>query len=270
MKYFILIIFQGISLLTYCQNIYSLENRLNYANYLVKNNDFKKALNEINSIESAFPISNEVNILQTHCLLGLNQVSDAYNTILELPLDKSSTQEQLFLTLKCSLLNDNFNNNKLFNIWAEDNPNKELLCYYTYFVNGIDSAIIYAKSNIDDTIQQSFIIDLITQPNIIQYRKKPILAGFLSLIPGMGQFYSLQKTDGFTAASAIVLNGAVAWVTFNQNGLHSILGWVSGTMAVGFYFGNIVGAYKSAVRLNQLKTEMTNYEIKKRISILNF
>lgn len=270
LKYINLFILLSISLASYCQNIYSLENRLQYANFLFKNNDFRKALNESVSIEKEFPVNRETKILKTNCLLSLEQYINAYYAINELPLDSNSSQEQLFLTLKCGLLSNNLHNKNLLQFLNSCKINKELLCYQTYFINGIDSAILFVKNNIEDTLQQAFLIDLITQPSLTSYKKKPVLASFLSIIPGIGQFYSKQSSDGLTAISAIALNGTVSWVAFNQNGVQSILGWISGSMTVGFYFGNIVGAYNSAKRLNQLKTKTTNYEIKKRIINLHF
>lgn len=270
LKYFKLFLFLIISLTSYCQNIYSLENRIQYAHFLFKSNDFKKALDESISIEKEFPLSLETKILKTNCLLSLEQYLNAYDAINELPLDSNSTQEQLFLSLKCCLLSNNWSNHNLLNFLSSSKMNKELLCYHTYFVSGIDSAILFIKNNIEDSLQQAFLLDIITQPSLISYPKKPVLASFLSIIPGIGQFYSKQSSDGLTAISAIALNGAVSWVAFNQNGVQSILGWVSGSMAAGFYLGNIVGAYSSAVRLNQLKTKTANYEIKKRIINLHF
>lgn len=78
--------------------------------------------------------------------------------------------------------------------------------------------------------------------------KKPLTAGLLSIVPGMGYLYSGYTQ---TAISAFIVNGLLIWGTvesFRQD-IES-LGVLLGIVSFGWYAGNIYGAVLSAERRN--------------------
>jgi len=83
-------------------------------------------------------------------------------------------------------------------------------------------------------------------------RKKPLLAvGLSSLVPGLGRFYTKQWKDGIIS---FVITGSLGYASFrhfNRNGSSSVLGWVYGGLALGFYTGNLYGSIQSAHRYNE-------------------
>lgn len=79
--------------------------------------------------------------------------------------------------------------------------------------------------------------------------KSPKLAGFLSIVPGAGQFYCGRYQD---ALVAFLLNGGLilaAYETFSKE-LYA-LGGVISFVEVGFYTGNIYGAVSDAHKYNR-------------------
>lgn len=95
-----------------------------------------------------------------------------------------------------------------------------------------------------------FKIQIIEQ-NLKKNKKNSILAGGLSIIPGLGYAYTGHKQ---TAITAFLLNGLLGYATYTnlkqQNYGMSIL---TGVFSLSFYFGNIYGASKSATRYNDRK-----------------
>ena len=95
--------------------------------------------------------------------------------------------------------------------------------------------------------------------SILIKEKNPYVAMLMStLIPGAGKFYLHKNRDGITAFVLIV---SMAWQSlygFDHKGIHSYYGWVNGLLALGFYSGNIWGAYHGTKKYNRgLKNKIT-------------
>lgn len=102
------------------------------------------------------------------------------------------------------------------------------------------------RSEIDFCTSEN--IQLLTQMQRAKY-KSPTLARVLSIIPGGGYLYT--KHTG-SAITSLVMNSLLAYATYtsikSENyGLASICGFLS----LSFYFGNINGAGRSAIRYNE-------------------
>lgn len=84
-------------------------------------------------------------------------------------------------------------------------------------------------------------------------QKRPRVAGFLAVVPGLGHLYSGRYQDALTA---FVLNGLTIWSSYeafedDHPGLGSLLGLVS----VNLYVGNIYSAINSAHQFNRRANE---------------
>lgn len=80
-------------------------------------------------------------------------------------------------------------------------------------------------------------------------KKKPNIAKLLSVIPGAGYAYTKQYQ---TAITSLLINSVLAYATYtcikrDNYGMAAL----SGIFSLTFYFGNILGAGKSANRYNQ-------------------
>jgi tetratricopeptide (TPR) repeat protein len=95
--------------------------------------------------------------------------------------------------------------------------------------------------------------------------KNPTLAGFLSIVPGLGQLYCARYQD---ALIAFLLNTGLilaAYESFNQE-LYA-LGGVITFVEFGFYAGNIYGAISDAHKFNQVRTQRFIERLKENSSI---
>jgi tetratricopeptide (TPR) repeat protein len=79
--------------------------------------------------------------------------------------------------------------------------------------------------------------------------KSPVLAGSLSILPGLGQLYCARYED---ALIALLVNGGLIWASAEAFG-HELyaLGGVLGFVEAGFYAGNIYGAIGDAHKYNR-------------------
>ncbi|MBF0452579.1 MAG: hypothetical protein HQK75_17895 [Candidatus Magnetomorum sp.] len=80
-------------------------------------------------------------------------------------------------------------------------------------------------------------------------KKKPYLAGMLSIIPGLGQAYCGRYRD---AMLSMIVNGIIGWTVWESYENHQpALGTLLSFFGFGFYAGNIYGATNSAHKFNR-------------------
>jgi len=95
-------------------------------------------------------------------------------------------------------------------------------------------------------------------------RKNPWVAlGLSVVIPGMGRVYSKQWKDGLLS---LILIGSLSYFSyrnFSRNGRESVLGWVYGGLAIGFYGGNLYGSFQSANRYHDRQTQRIQADVQR-------
>lgn len=92
--------------------------------------------------------------------------------------------------------------------------------------------------------------------------KSPGLALAMStIVPGTGRFYTGDWKDAIISMVTIGVTGYQAYRGFTIKGTKSAYGWVYGTIATGFYLGNIYGSYSSAKRYNKRKMDKLDQKI---------
>ncbi len=96
-------------------------------------------------------------------------------------------------------------------------------------------------------------------------RKNPVLAGFLSAIPGAGYVYCERYQDGLIA---FLLNCGLMWAAYESfdNG-NNALGGIIALVELGFYAGNIYGATTSAHKYNRTNTTQFIEKLKKNTKV---
>lgn len=84
--------------------------------------------------------------------------------------------------------------------------------------------------------------------------KQPMLAGTLSIIPGLGYAYTGHRQ---TAFSALLINGLLSYATYSSFKVRNFgMGALTGVFNLSFYLGNIYGANRSAKRFNENQKKM--------------
>lgn len=92
--------------------------------------------------------------------------------------------------------------------------------------------------------------------------KKPALSVMMSaIVPGTGKIYSGYWKDGVISLVFIAASAWQSYRGFNKNGIESAYGWIFGSLAVGFYVGNLYGSGKSAHQRNSIINNNLNHRI---------
>ncbi len=84
-------------------------------------------------------------------------------------------------------------------------------------------------------------------------RKSPLLAGVLSIVPGLGHFYVGRPKDGLVSLGVNALFGLGATSAFRHGA--KAAGWTLGLFGVNFYAGGIFGGVNWAHRANREKAQ---------------
>ena len=115
-------------------------------------------------------------------------------------------------------------------------------------LQGLDSARSLALSYRDKGVDNSIIQQFITKTEDVKYKSRT-LAGFLSIIPGLGYIYAGHKRSGIPS---LIINSALAYTTIESFKKDNIgVGILSSLFSISFYVGNLSGSKKSADRFNE-------------------
>lgn len=77
--------------------------------------------------------------------------------------------------------------------------------------------------------------------------RSPLAAAALSaIVPGTGKVYAGRRLDGLAATLATAIPLTFSIQNFERDGVGSVRGWFHGTLAAGFYFGNVWGSAQAA------------------------
>lgn len=91
--------------------------------------------------------------------------------------------------------------------------------------------------------------------------KSPGAAVALSvLVPGLGKIYCRDWKDGLMSLVFVGVNAWQSYRGFSRDGIGSVTGWIFGTLALGFYGGNLFGSWKSARDFNHNQYLMIRHE----------
>lgn len=128
-----------------------------------------------------------------------------------------------------------------------------------------------AKERLDLVKEESFTKEVLIKgvdQGLKLKLKKPGLAATLSILPGLGRVYTGNYID---AGLSLLVIGTFSWQSytgFDQNGISSVYGWLTGGIAAGFYFGNIYGSYRAAELINKQKIEAILYEVDRAYGLI--
>jgi len=230
-------------------NLFDSVNTRKYARYLITAHQYKQAAEEF---ERLYFLSNEnANYLPSllYSLRKSNQeiavVQRFQNTSL---LNDQAFKEYLFCILKqekpnsvIDLLNQRTN--------LDSNTRNTLLATtYIEQYKWKEANRMYSKIKCAD---KEKITTLINAAEMAK-KKNPALAATLSaVVPGLGKLYTGNKKDALMSFIFVGVNAFQSYRYFNKKGIKSVGAWVFGSLATGFYLGNIYGSYKAALHKNK-------------------
>jgi tetratricopeptide (TPR) repeat protein len=126
----------------------------------------------------------------------------------------------------------------------------------TIHLNKIENTLAYPLSTIKHALMAKKLP-----------KKRPYIAGMLSIVPGLGQVYCERYRD---ATLSLIVNGMIgwaAWESFDNN--QPALGTLISFFGMGFYSGNIYGAINSAHKYNRRVEKQWVNQLKRKADSTN-
>jgi TM2 domain-containing membrane protein YozV len=230
------------------QDLFDRQHSVRYAEHLVESKQHDKGFNELERIRFAFGLNDTIaslilrNSFSSRNLIKGKQLLNRYS-----PAD----DKLKFGLTKLYILSGD----SITHLTVADVRATQLFSFYNYFkVPGKDKLEHATALNRSMMDHPSFIL---TRKMLDNYhRKSPVVAGLLSIIPGMGKIYAGRKADGLISLAFISTTGFITYRMFSKGGITSSPGWIYGFLSCGFYIGNIYGGQNAARQYNKkLKAE---------------
>jgi putative component of membrane protein insertase Oxa1/YidC/SpoIIIJ protein YidD len=235
---------------------YNVDSVLMFVNHLINNQDYNSALLEIRRKEFFSETTEQLASKKLFCYRALNEVEKGmYEYEVLMPDSFAKTAPVMYEAAKLYYVSGDYGNT----ISIIDEAQGAGMLYdegalalkavsYAQLADYENSILLFEKSDFlsDDVKKRS--VDIVEQLKNFKY-KKPALAKWLSIIPGVGYYYAGHKGAALTS---FIVNGLLIYATYSSvvsenYGLAGLVGLVS----LSFYIGNISGAGRSAIRFNE-------------------
>jgi hypothetical protein len=247
------------------QNLYDLNASKSFAKYLIKTQQFSLAALELERLVYLEPNNDSLkkDLIKSYSYtkaydLALNRL----NRFEDNPINLDSTLAELYIyNLMASKKFDaayNFLNNP---IRVSNNKKQYYLGFSYLLIPEFKKAGKYILENApkNDLLKP---LKLLSDEANHAKRKSPPLAAIMStVIPGTGKIYTGDWKDAIISMITIGFSGYQAYRGFKIKGTEKPMGWIFGSIATGFYLGNIYGSNKSAKRYNKRELKKVNQKI---------
>lgn len=237
------------------QDIHDLEHSKQFAEYLLKTNQFNQAAEEFERILFMDPLNDDVKLYLIKSYRLASESSKALQKINTLyPIPETDFTEDLAK----EYVRNVFQENKLSDV--EDFISKDVNLTPGFknetevvlflLKKDWDSANLFAAnhSNLNKTLRS-----YVDQASNINYKSPALAASMSAIVPGSGKVYAGQWKDGIIGFLFIASSAWQSYRGFQKNGVESAYGWIFGGISFGFYTGNIFGSYKAVRQYNQQK-----------------
>lgn len=232
-------------------DLYNFSNSYNYSGYLVKTKQYKLAVPELERIYFMNPGYDTVKylLIESYRKSGDNERGIA--RVREIFPDETTIGQAVALEYSRMLIQaKKFEGVKLF---AENNRN--LRTEDKFFV-ALNCELLRmnwkeAERLFDSQPQEIKNLfpsyhKLLERSSSVKYKNPFLAAGMSAIIPGAGKLYTKNWKDALIALVAVGSSAFQSYRGFSKKGINSAYGWIFGTLAIGFYTGNIYGSHKAA------------------------
>jgi len=261
-KFYILLLTLVLPFYCYSQDLYDMENSKKYAEYLFSGRQYKLAAEEYERLVF-FDSSNiifKLRLVKSYRLTGdlrsgITQINSFYGINMPEPMAIEFVKLQL-LSDSLKVVNDFLSlNNTISPESKVIYQSCDLLLSGDY--KGAD--MLVKTSVVRNPSFPKNLISLSESAARTKFKSPFIAAGFSSIIPGTGKFYTKNWADGIFSILFVAGNAWQSYRGFKEHGIKSAYGWAFGTLSASFYIGNIFGSAKAARRYNLLrKNEIKN------------
>jgi hypothetical protein len=254
-----------LSIASYAQNLYDQEHSQEFATYLFKSRQYELAAIEFERLLFIKPQNDTLQAALVKSYSFNFEYKTALSRLTKFASSPAELPENLSDLYAYNLLADKQFKTALAYLGENRTLSQERVLYYRSYTNLFQKQYFTVLTELDSArhpAESLLVLKEFAEAGVALPHKSPFLAGaFSTLIPGAGKFYTGDWKDGIIS---LVMVGAIAFQSyrgFNRGGVSSAYGWIYGTVAAGFYFGNIYGSVKSAQRYNKRKAE----KLEKRI-----
>lgn len=251
------------------QDLYDLGHRLQYAHHLQVNHRYLQAATEYKNIQKAFSVNDSLLFPMLHnyrkanaCDSGI--VSIEKSGLKPIALHEAVCTEYLKLLLECkdfgkssTLLRDNI---------QLDSASRNRYLFYSYLLQDqySQARLLYNSADSLDYEMQSFR-DILMRAEHLPHKSAGFAMAMSAIVPGSGKLYTGEWKDGLVAFATIGILSYESYIGFHKRGTKSVLGWVYGGLAFGFYAGNIYGSFHSAKHYNQRQRQKLHNDAEHRV-----
>lgn len=237
------------------QDLFDVSNSLSYADYLFTAGEYRLAAMEYERIVFMDSTNLQAKMMlikscrmQGEYQKGIARVRSFYEHYSDIPADIATETGRLLLHNRQFDEADRLLN---MNTGYSETDRLFLLMSNRMLKRDYDAAGLLLEQNA--SVRAGFMTDygkILNLEREFKY-KSPALSVFMSaIIPGSGKIYTGFWKDGIMS---FILTGASAYQSyrgFDKNGINSAYGWIFGSLAAGFYIGNLYGSGKSANQHN--------------------
>lgn len=146
---------------------------------------------------------------------------------------------------------------------TEKNRTGELMSLNYMQTKEWDKAREFLNSSNSDKKQ---LFSLLEKGETLPKKNKLASGLFSAIIPGSGKFYCNRPADGFHSFATVSLSCWQAYEGFEENGIHSVKGWIFGVLGGLLYLGNIYGSVVAADIYNEEQEIMFKLSLKKYLN----
>ena len=233
------------------KNIYDFDNSMRFAAYLRNSGQYALAIDELQRIYFLYPKNDTVELeLLRSCRSG--HFYDRGIGFINTFFPKKTNMSPAFASeyLRLMLLNRNFEEADSF-IIKNTSLDEPRLFFYSLNSMLMQHKWKEARKSFEqqpaDIRQAMKKYDALTSDAAgLKYKHAAVALSLSAVIPGSGKLYTRNWGD---AIVSFVTTGALAFQAYRgfamKGGINSAYGWVFGSLAFGFYAGNLYGSFKS-------------------------
>ncbi len=237
------------------QDLFSISNSINYANYLFTAGEYVLAAREFERIifldstnlQAKFKLIKSYR-LQGDYISGINRTTVFFKNYSSIPREITSDFGKMLLYEKHFDETDKFLNTN-----SNLTPENKLFFHLSSQMLQENYQSTEKLLDQNSTIEAGYISDygkILNLEKNFNYKKPGISIAMSAIIPGSGKFYSGFWKDGLISFIFVSATAYQSYRGFNKNGIESVYGWIFGSLSAGFYIGNLYGSGKAANQHN--------------------
>ena len=272
----LILYFLGIIQFAKSQDLFNYDNSFRYAKHLYAKGDYDDAITELNRCIFLSAENGKKEVLEM--LLTSYRKTGKYAEILKASkklYPEGNYPDQIKTEMHYSFILSNelhfgghfLSNNKFSSSLLQVKFDVAYNVFENQYQEALNRLNQFNPTTDEGRLFNQKVSVMLNEASNIKY-KSPFVAGvFSSIIPGSGKFYANRKKDAIFSFVLTVAAAYQSYRAFNKNGIGSVIGWVYGGLAGGFYIGNIYGSVQAAKKTNQFVNDKYHDQIRTVIGL---